>query len=147
MFTLWKLFQDCFRYGYKLETKFSKGYYSKYCNSAESFRRCNHSYSKTFLKCWPTTIQWTKSSKVAGHKNILVTRRNNHILQTNILENHSHNSSSWRIKDCLIKIGSCLAIIRYWCIVFLYAQANSDHWCGLCLNWWFNNQSNCFNFC
>jgi hypothetical protein len=30
------------------------------------------------------------------------------------------------LKDCLIKIGSCLAIIRYWCIVFLYAQANSD---------------------
>jgi N-acylneuraminate cytidylyltransferase len=29
-------------------------------------------------------------------------------------------------KRLLIKIGSCLAIIRYWCIVFLYAQANSD---------------------
>jgi hypothetical protein len=56
----------------------------------------------------------------------LVTRKITTSYQTNILENHSHNPAHWRIKDCLIKIGSCLAIIRYWCIVFLYAQANSD---------------------
>jgi hypothetical protein len=31
------------------------------------------------------------------------------------------------------KIGSCLAIIRYWCIVFLYAQANSDIIDAVCL--------------
>jgi hypothetical protein len=113
----------------------------------QSFRRCNHSYSKTFKNADRTTIQWTKAIESCRTQNILVTRKITTSYQTNILENHSHNTSS--LADQRLPNKNRLLLGDYPLLVhsiFICTKPIATSSIRFMSHWWFNNQSNCFNF-